>query len=572
VPGNPSILRDEIVANISALATVDKLDTVKVWLAIASAIVTHVDNSYAMGTMSSFAFETNPAVLKASNVVASVGTSINAIRADHAHPQVTFASYRLLWANSGGHVAEITLGTVGEALLSNGLSAAPSFGPIVAGITYHDLLANLSYASSGHTGFSPTAHTHTLASISDVSIVTAVDGQFLRKSGSNWVNETVDILPQVGGDNYFLDNTDAAEGGYKSLSKWVTATAEVIKSGVVKDTDGDVLVEGYLIPPTYYGFIRLLPTTAIVFGEWNFSTWCNVDIPDGSTTIKYKVYKRDSEGTETELFTAETDEINNTSLALNVLKNVQVAPFYITATDSLVCKIYIATTHTSDVTVSYAINGTEHHSSFAIPTLFADLLHTHDYSGTTLDVGALLVGGEIYPKEDGYDLGNLNDNAPEETARWDAFLVNANIGGIETIRGDGSFDAYNRPHAHNKKYVLYGVTSDTTPVTLDGPGGQYIEGIYSFYKFSVDVVGFNPDYPNLYCAYSFKGALRGDGDSTPHATIVGNVIREVLVNTITGSTDVNVQANSLGKLDVVVQGVSTVWAATVEMTGVYRAY
>jgi hypothetical protein len=89
-------------------------------------------------------------------------------------PQLTFATYKLLWTGSDGYISTLDLATAGWGFVSNGLTAAPSFAPLVAGVTLHHALGSLDYESAGHIGFAQTTHDHTKSQITDLEVIASI--------------------------------------------------------------------------------------------------------------------------------------------------------------------------------------------------------------------------------------------------------------------------------------------------------------------------------------------------------------------------------------------------------------
>lgn len=215
------------------------------------------------------------------------------------------------------------------------------------------------------------------ARVEDFDDLTTVQG-ITSADTSIWDNASV-LITGGGGDQYlandgtykpvsagglsthlYLHNESSDIGGYEQL---LTSPAnDVEDSDTVAVTTGTspVTIDVYATESGYPGI------TEIPAGLWTFKTWLSVDSAVGTTTVDIEVYKRDTGGTETLLFSVTTIEINATSATQYIIETVQAAQT-LDATDRLVIK-YVANTDTAssiDVTLYY--EGTAHYSYLIMP-------------------------------------------------------------------------------------------------------------------------------------------------------------------------------------------------------------
>ena len=104
-------------------------------------------------------------------------------------------------------------------------------------------------------------------------------------------------------------------------------------------------------------------------GVWTFNSWLHVDLATGVTQVVYRVYKRTTGGTETELFNVTTPEINNTTPVMFDVVGVLTADEVVDATDRIVIKLFAKTTSAANRTVTLTYEGstpTHVHTSLAV--------------------------------------------------------------------------------------------------------------------------------------------------------------------------------------------------------------
>lgn len=153
----------------------------------------------------------------------------------------------------------------------------------------------------------------------------------------------------AGGIPVYLTNlTSSTLGTYKQMSYTNDVSATTLGATV---TAGEALVQTYV-------FDTALGVTSIPAGVWSCNFNAQVSTAAGVSTIRVEYYARTSGGVETLLFSKSSDEINATSYADLAFRATE-QDFVVNATDKLVMKVYVATTHNAPVTVNYRIgNGT----------------------------------------------------------------------------------------------------------------------------------------------------------------------------------------------------------------------
>lgn len=193
----------------------------------------------------------------------------------------------------------------------------------------------------------------------DVTITTPIVNQILQWNGSQWINASGSVVNAGPGVVYFLTNTTAGFGTYEYMSKTPDALSEIEETVVVNANT--VLIHEYISDVN-------IGKTFIDAGIWEFNFFGYINTLDANFVIN--TYKRTSGGTETLLFSTETELINWTSPDLSSSVTVQQA-FACNATDTLVIKIYGKTTQTSNVTLKLVHSGTTHYSHLHTPLTLA---------------------------------------------------------------------------------------------------------------------------------------------------------------------------------------------------------
>lgn len=189
----------------------------------------------------------------------------------------------------------------------------------------------------------------------------------------NKVKITNTSLAGVGGYSaplYFT--TDASDvAGYYKIS-YNNQPTEVELSGVVNNEEK--LLRTYLHDD-------IINTTVIDAGIWAATFRVKVSNATQETTLKFEAFLRHTDNTETTLFSAYSDEINNTDYA-NLEKNTPQPVFACVATDRLGARVYAKTTSHSNITVS-TIVGDGNASWFTAPLALRHNLLRAMQGGTT---------------------------------------------------------------------------------------------------------------------------------------------------------------------------------------------
>jgi hypothetical protein len=198
----------------------------------------------------------------------------------------------------------------------------------------------------------------TLDTLTDVIVSNPQLNEYIGYNGTTWVNKPLTIPVNAGaGVSYFFSSTASGISGYDLMSKTPDSTVEVDESVTV--TAGSVLIDGYIADTE-------LGTTSIDAGIWEFNLYTYVSQTLGNSKLNIQVYTRTSGGTETLLFSVDSEEINFTSINVVNATSVQ-SSFTCNSTDKLLIKIYAVTDSIIATTIHFVHSGSEHYSHFHTP-------------------------------------------------------------------------------------------------------------------------------------------------------------------------------------------------------------
>ncbi len=159
---------------------------------------------------------------------------------------------------------------------------------------------------------------------------------------------------------YFHDEVSDIATYEKMLTLPANNPTEATDTATVNSSSGEVLLGTYATDPNQ-------PNVQLVeAGVWSFNTYADVDSSIGVTTLRMRVYKRNTGGTETLLFYSDSQELNATSVTTLNWESVQDS-FAVDTTDRLVFKLFAMTTSIPNRTVHFYYEGTAHYSHIHTP-------------------------------------------------------------------------------------------------------------------------------------------------------------------------------------------------------------
>lgn len=152
---------------------------------------------------------------------------------------------------------------------------------------------------------------------------------------------------------WYFTQTNSDISGYESLvPDSPDATPQDDMTAVVNSTTGEVLIEEFATNAGDPGLDEL------PVGEYQARFWAYVSDSTGDSRLVFRVYKRDTGGTETEIFNLESPEINTISISYYTQLAVLTTPYtLINPTDRIITKVYAKTTNTSNTTVHFVHSG-----------------------------------------------------------------------------------------------------------------------------------------------------------------------------------------------------------------------
>lgn len=293
-----------------------------------------------------------------------------------------------------------------------------------------------------------------LSNLGDVSFSSIQAGQHLVYDGAKWINGSVGGAGGAAGAVMFFSHGASGISTYETIQS--TPSTDPEQNELVTVNNSTVLIDGYCTPTP-------LGRTVINAGVWDFNIF---GYATGGSNLIFEVYKRTSGGTETLLFTATSDEITNSSVALLNFSSVQGA-FSVNTTDYLLVKVYATTTNSVNIDVHFVYAGTTNYSHIHTPI---SSLH-NDLDG--------LQGGSSneYYHLNATEYGFRNTAATsiyQQTSAMSAYLTNAKIsaGTLSALRSDFTLG--------NSNGVSFGLNTNgviTASVNAAGGAQTGISGI-----------------------------------------------------------------------------------------------
>jgi hypothetical protein len=220
-----------------------------------------------------------------------------------------------------------------------------------------------------------TAHTHPISDVINLqnNLDSKIDkplnpflGDYLYYNGVNWVPNQVNIPVAAGaGVTLFLSLTGSSLPSYEYLSQFPIELTETQESITVNNSQA--LIGKYAT--------EQLNRTIIDSGIWEFNTFASVDIPStGLTQIIISAYLLTTGGSETFLFSGETENITTTSPNIYTFSLAE-QQYSCNTTDYLVVNYSASTTNNFNTTVTLYHGGTLNYSHIHTPfvTLHNDL-------------------------------------------------------------------------------------------------------------------------------------------------------------------------------------------------------
>lgn len=156
---------------------------------------------------------------------------------------------------------------------------------------------------------------------------------------------------------YFQNNQSTSPAGYEELTNYPSGNAEIIENKSVINTDGPVLIDNYIMPEG-----SLSDTTVLLEGLRRYRYYAYVSGTSGTTQLNFTLFKRSSNGTEQNIYTAMSGDINALTVTEYDLNYVSQYPVSFEPTDRIGVRVSANTTHSAPITVSWVYQGSTHAS------------------------------------------------------------------------------------------------------------------------------------------------------------------------------------------------------------------
>jgi hypothetical protein len=155
------------------------------------------------------------------------------------------------------------------------------------------------------------------------------------------------------GRTWYFSQTPSNISGYKALELETTESKpETIISVSINESSESVIIEEFITEATQPN-AEILPS-----GEYEFKFWAKVDDIEAISTIKFEIYARSEDGTETELASTEEYEINFlTETAYSAIFEIPIGKT-INEEDRIVVKVLAQTTSSTNKTISFIHSAT----------------------------------------------------------------------------------------------------------------------------------------------------------------------------------------------------------------------
>lgn len=158
---------------------------------------------------------------------------------------------------------------------------------------------------------------------------------------------------------YFQHNVSTSPAGYEELINYPSGNTEVDENVSVINTGGPVLIDNYIIPEN-----SLEETTMLLMGLRKYIFYSYVSSSVGTTRLNFTAFRRFSNGTEQNFYTALSDDINALSITEYDMNYVSQVSLNLNPTDRLGIRVSANTTHSSPIYIHWVYQGSTHASNF----------------------------------------------------------------------------------------------------------------------------------------------------------------------------------------------------------------
>lgn len=168
------------------------------------------------------------------------------------------------------------------------------------------------------------------------------------------------ITPVCGQQTLYFQHQNTSDiPGYEELMNFPSGNPQVDENITIKNTDGPVLIDAYIMPTG-----SISKATILTKGLRTFTTFHYVDLASGTTQINFTAFQRFQNGTEVVFYSQLTDDINSLTATDYTTYRVSQQDVLLNPTDRLGIKVYGQTTHSSPVKLHFLYQGTTNTSHF----------------------------------------------------------------------------------------------------------------------------------------------------------------------------------------------------------------
>lgn len=205
-------------------------------------------------------------------------------------------------------------------------------------------------------------HVYTSTGLYTVKLKATNAYGFDWENKTNYVNVTVCPEQELGlqwcglQTLYFGHQPSPDITGYETLNNYPTGLSETDENITVKNTLGYVQIDTYISP------VGAPAVDTLLRGLRRFRTYHYVSGASGTTIINYTFFVRNHHGVETTLYSVETADINDLTVAEQLTSYVAPIDFNLALDDRIGIKMYGKTDHSANIILHFVYEGTTHTS------------------------------------------------------------------------------------------------------------------------------------------------------------------------------------------------------------------
>lgn len=166
------------------------------------------------------------------------------------------------------------------------------------------------------------------------------------------------VQPWCGSQNlYFQNNASISPAGYEELINFPSGNAEVIENVSVINTGGPKLIDNYIGPINSLNGVSQLDA-----GLRRYRVYAYVSSNVGTTQLNFTKFVRHADGSETNIYTALSGDIDALTVTEYDFNHVMIADLPLNSTDRIGIRVSANTTHSAPISVYWVYQGTTHTS------------------------------------------------------------------------------------------------------------------------------------------------------------------------------------------------------------------